>query len=186
MQFIIYYCYKLIIIDYHILYQQRQIQVEIFLQRFQNVIWAADCKLFQIYRILFYIFIIVKLSISIIIITFYAIILLFYKLNQIPLQSPYDLNKLKYREFLFMLFIGSFLIYSFEFSQLMFGWIHISMISLMLIINLIIDLLESINNAKTIYQKEQQKKQLQELNKYYNNPLQRLVFHRCNTPFLIQ
>ncbi|CAD8126824.1 unnamed protein product [Paramecium sonneborni] len=83
-----------------------------------------------------------------------------------------------------MLFIGSFLIYSFEFSQLMFGWIHISMISLMLIINLIIDLLESINNAKTIYQKEQQKKQLQELNKYYNNQLQRLVFHRCNTLFM--
>lgn len=34
---------------------------------------------------------------------------------------------------------------------MLFGWIHIGMISLILIINLIIDILESINKAKENY-----------------------------------
>ncbi|CAD8154790.1 unnamed protein product [Paramecium octaurelia] len=164
-----------------------------FLKDSKMEFWAANCKSFLIYRIIIYIFIIVKFidypQVQSLLLSMQSFFYLIYLIKFAPLQSPYDLTKLKYREFFFMLITGSLLIYTFDFSydyQMLFGWIHISMISLLLIINLVIDVSESINKARINYAKLQHKKQLQEQNNYYKNPLQRLVFHSCNTPIQIQ
>ncbi|CAK76405.1 unnamed protein product (macronuclear) [Paramecium tetraurelia] len=160
-----------------------------FLKDSKMEFWAANCKSFLLYRIIVYIFIIVKFidypQVQSLLLSMQSFFYLIYLIKFAPLQSPYDLNKLKYREFFFMLITGSLLIYTFEFSkdqQMLFGWIHISMISLLLIINLVIDVSESIKKARINYARLQHQKKLQELNNYYDNPLQRLVFHSCNTP----
>ncbi|CAD8072797.1 unnamed protein product [Paramecium sonneborni] len=144
--------------------------------------WAVNYKSFQIYKIMIYIFVIVKAinypEVQSIILSMSSIFYLGYLLKFKPIQSKYEYIKLIFREILFALTTGSFLIYSFDIQQnyqLLLGWIHICFFSLMLVSNLSIDLVDSI---KTTWMNQKRKIKLQRLKdekKFYVNKLQKLI-----------
>ncbi|CAK57394.1 unnamed protein product (macronuclear) [Paramecium tetraurelia] len=152
--------------------------------------WAINIKSFQIYRIQFYIFVIVFLinypeaqSVSL---STFSLFYLFFLLKFRPLKSQYDLTKLIIKEILFSLIIGSFLVYSYNLDNnlnLLFGWIHIGMFSLMLASNLVIDIVESVQKVYKNYLKKKIRKQQQEIHLFTNNPLQKFIYLEYNKKF---
>ncbi|CAD8095623.1 unnamed protein product [Paramecium sonneborni] len=149
--------------------------------------WAANYKSFQIYKTMFYIFIIVEAfeypQIQSILLSMSSLFNLGYILKFRPLKSKYEYSKIISREFLFALITGSFLIYSFSFNQnqhLFFGWIHISFFSLMLVLNLSIDLIECIKNGWINYQRNKDLQQIKEQKKFYKNRLQNFIYIDVN------
>ncbi|CAD8128680.1 unnamed protein product [Paramecium sonneborni] len=144
--------------------------------------WAANFRPFQIYRIMFYIFtIVVALNypqVQSILLSMSSFFYLSYILKFKPIQSNYEYAKLMSREFFFILITGSFLIYSFEFDEnqlLLYGWIHITLFTLMLISNLIIDLIENIDKALQNYKKKKNLEKIQEIKTYHYNSLQKFI-----------
>ncbi|CAD8166678.1 unnamed protein product [Paramecium octaurelia] len=125
--------------------------------------WAGQFKSFQIYKILFYIFIITKLinypEAQSILLSMQSLFFLIYIIRFKPLKSVFELTKLVCKEFVFMIISGTFLLYSFEFSQetfILIGWIHISLFCAIMASNLFIDILQQI---KKKYETQLLKKQ---------------------------
>ncbi|CAK69618.1 unnamed protein product (macronuclear) [Paramecium tetraurelia] len=146
--------------------------------------WQVHCKSFQIYRVLFYIMIIVQLmnypeaqSILLSMLSFFYLI---YLIKFKPLQSQFELLKLIFRELLVMLITGTFLIYSFDFSQdnyMLFGWIHIGMFCSILASNLFIDIYVQIQKIYDNYLQKKIKDQNEQERKYYYNQLQSFILN---------
>ncbi|CAD8195876.1 unnamed protein product [Paramecium pentaurelia] len=146
--------------------------------------WAAQCRSFQIYRTLFYILIIVQFinypEAQSILLSMLSFLHLIYLVKFQPLLSPFELSKLICRELLIMITTGTFLIYSFEFSQdnfMMIGWIHIIMFCTVLASNLFIDIFAQIQKIYLNYLQEKQKRQLEQQKRYYFNHLQGFIVH---------
>ncbi|CAD8156917.1 unnamed protein product [Paramecium octaurelia] len=149
--------------------------------------WQVQCKSFQIYRVLFYIMIIVQLmnypeaqSILLSMLSFFYLI---YLIKYKPLQSQYELRKLICRELLVMLITGTFLIYSFDFSQdsyMLFGWVHIGMFCSILASNLFIDIYVQIHKIYDSYQQKKIKDKNEQERKYFYNQLQNFLVNDQN------
>ncbi|CAD8185229.1 unnamed protein product [Paramecium octaurelia] len=162
-----------------------------FYEESKDSFWAVNIKSFQIYRIQFYIFVIVYLinypeaqSISL---STFSLFYLFFLLKFRPLKSQYDLTKLIIKEILFSLIIGSFLVYSYNLDNklnLLFGWIHIGMFSLMLASNLVIDIVEQVQKVYKNYLKRKFRQQQYEVQLYINNPLQKFIQFEYNRKHL--
>ncbi|CAD8151592.1 unnamed protein product [Paramecium pentaurelia] len=149
--------------------------------------WAAQYKSFQIFRVIFFILIIVKLinypeAQSILISmqsTFFGIYLIRFQ----PLKSKFELSKIIFKEFLLMLITGTFLLYSFQFSQdhlIIIGWVHIGLFCTILALNLFLDLLQQILKVYNSYLKQKQKKIFEEERKQYFNQLQEFPINNNN------
>ncbi|CAD8109131.1 unnamed protein product [Paramecium sonneborni] len=141
--------------------------------------WAAQFKAFQIYRILCYIFIIVKLrdypEAQSILLSIQSLLFLIYMIKFKPLKSLFELSKLICREFLLTIISGTFLAYSFELSQdnfILIGWIHISMFSTIMASNLFIDLFSQFKRIYDNYKQKKIKQKIQEEREYQFKHLQ--------------
>ncbi|CAD8196471.1 unnamed protein product [Paramecium octaurelia] len=126
--------------------------------------WAGQFKSFQIYKIIFYIFIITELinypEAQSILLSMQSLFFLIYLIRFKPLKSFLELTKLICKEFVFMIISGTFLFYSFEFSQetfILIGWIHISLFCVIMASNLFIDILQQIKTKYETYLLKKQK-----------------------------
>ncbi|CAD8101520.1 unnamed protein product [Paramecium sonneborni] len=140
-----------------------------FYQESKTHFWALQLKSFQIYRILFYILIIVKLidypEAQSILLSIQSFLFLTYLIKFKPQKCVFEMVKLICREFLLIIIIGSFLIYSFEFSQeslILIGWIHIGLFCTILAINLFLDVLQQIWKTYDNYCQKKIKKEKNE------------------------
>ncbi|CAD8102878.1 unnamed protein product [Paramecium sonneborni] len=137
--------------------------------------WALQFRPFLIYRILFYILIIVKLidypEAQSILLSMQSFFFLIYLIKFKPQKCVFEMIKLMCREFLLIIITGSFLIYSFEFSQeyfLIFGWIHIGLFCIILVINLLLDVLQQILKTYDRYcQKKKKQRRKEMMKKFY-------------------
>ncbi|CAD8094674.1 unnamed protein product [Paramecium primaurelia] len=146
--------------------------------------WASNFKPFQIYRTVFYITIIVEfirypeaqsilLSMQSL---FYLIYLIFFR----PIKSNFDLIKLLFREVIFLLITGSFLVYSLELNEdqyLLYGWLHIALFCFIMGFTLIVDIVYQGKQAYYTHLKNIQKKEIKQIQLYYDNPLQKFVWN---------
>ncbi|CAD8042898.1 unnamed protein product [Paramecium primaurelia] len=135
-----------------------------FFEESKSQFWASNYKSFQLYRVTIYIFLIVffmnQPEIQTILLSLQSLIYLLYLYKVQPLKSQSEYIKLILREFIFLTTVGSFLIYSFNLTEeqyLICGWIHISMLSTILGINLFIDMIEFLGKLYANYQKKKLK-----------------------------
>ncbi|CAD8157761.1 unnamed protein product [Paramecium pentaurelia] len=150
-----------------------------FFQDTETKFWAIQFKSFQFYRILFYIFIIVEFinypEAQSILLSIQSMLFLVYLIRFKPLKSLFELSKLILREFLLMIISGTFLVYSFEFSQdnfISIGWIHIGMFCTILAFNLLIDLFSQIKKTYDNYLQKKLKEKIEQEKNYHFNHLQ--------------
>ncbi|CAD8149832.1 unnamed protein product [Paramecium octaurelia] len=132
--------------------------------------WACQFKSFQIYKILFFIFIITELinypEAQSILLSMKSLFFLIYLIKFKPLKSFFELTKLVCKEFIFMIISGTFLFYSFEFSQetfILIGWIHISLFCTIMASNLFVDILQQIRKKyeASLLKKQKDRDELQ-------------------------
>ncbi|CAD8097693.1 unnamed protein product [Paramecium sonneborni] len=161
-----------------------KIKWKYFFQDQKTQYWAANFKSFQIFRIISYITIIVKLikfpEAQSILLSMQSLFYLIYLIIFRPIQSNYDLAKLICREIILFIITGSFLVYSFEINYdqfLIFGWIHISLFCFLMGFTIVADLVQQINLAYLHRQKLLQIQKIKKIMCYYNNPLQKFVVY---------
>ncbi|CAD8206369.1 unnamed protein product [Paramecium octaurelia] len=137
-----------------------------FFEESKSEFWAVNFKSFSIYRINAYIFVIVFLinwpEVQSILLCIQSLAYLIYLCTVKPLISNNEYIKLIFREFLFLSTVGSFLTYSFSQTEeqlLIWGWIHISMLTTILGTTLFVDMIESIGKLHSNYLKQKIKKE---------------------------
>ncbi|CAD8198825.1 unnamed protein product [Paramecium pentaurelia] len=153
-----------------------------FFQDSKTEYWAANFKSFQIYRTALYIIIITKFmkypEAQSVLLSMQSLFYSIYLIHFRPIKSKFELAKLICREVTLLINTGSFLLYSFKLNDvqyLLFGWLHISLFCFLMGFTLIVDLLESGQKAYYIHLKKIQAIERMNIQRYYDNPLQKFV-----------
>ncbi|CAD8103015.1 unnamed protein product [Paramecium primaurelia] len=153
-----------------------------FFQGSRSQFWALQFKSFQIFRVKFYIFVIVTCinypEIQSILLSMQSLCFLIYLYKFRPLTSNFDLVKLMIRESFLMAIFCSLLLYSFDSTNdqlLLYGWIHIFLFLFILSTSLVVDMIEYFYKAYQNYLKKKIKQEQKEYQNYYDNPLQRFI-----------
>ncbi|CAK61926.1 unnamed protein product (macronuclear) [Paramecium tetraurelia] len=144
--------------------------------------WSLHYKSLQILKVKFYIFVIVICmnypEIQSILLSMQSLCYLIYLFKFRPITSNFDLVKLMIRESFLMAIFCSFLLYSLDSTndqQLLYGWMHIILFSIILSTSLVADMIEYCYKLYQKYLKKKMKELEKENNKYYDNPLQRFI-----------